>query len=235
MNSGIELDTALESTWRQGPDHFLDALPYIESGQHQLLFAGFYFREIQDVVEKAKQRLSRPFHGAQVILLLLVEGSFEGQLRHADDGVHGRADFMAHIGQEFALVAAVGLCQFFRLLEQGETILFPFLAGGDIADIYDRAIAPLKFERHGGDLHVENRSIQTEALLLNGRHCFQFVQQDSHPLAGDRTITGMIPFENRMTDKLLRSGGSKQAESSRVEVTKTMPSVNVNALGRAFD
>ncbi len=44
----------------------------------------------------------------QVLALFGVQVGLEGQLRHAEDAVHGRADFVAHVGQEVAL-GAVGL------------------------------------------------------------------------------------------------------------------------------
>ena len=44
----------------------------------------------------------------EVFALLVGQRGFERQLDHADDAVHRRADFMAHVGQEFALGAAGG-------------------------------------------------------------------------------------------------------------------------------
>ena len=41
-------------------------------------------------------------HGAQVAALLRVHGGVEQGLGEADDGVHGRADLVAHVGQESA-------------------------------------------------------------------------------------------------------------------------------------
>ena len=39
----------------------------------------------------------------QILALLGVEVGIERQLGHAEDAVHGRADFVAHVGQEIAL------------------------------------------------------------------------------------------------------------------------------------
>ena len=39
---------------------------------------------------------------------------FQRQLGHAKDSVHGRADLVAHVGQEFALRAVCGFSGFFR-------------------------------------------------------------------------------------------------------------------------
>ena len=50
-------------------------------------------------------------------------------MRHADDGVHGGADFVAHVGQEIALGAAGGVC---RLLGFAQ-LLLDLLLLGDIS------------------------------------------------------------------------------------------------------
>ena len=42
-------------------------------------------------------------HLAQIVLLTGRERGAQGQFRQADDGVHGRTDLMAHVGQETAL------------------------------------------------------------------------------------------------------------------------------------
>ena len=50
---------------------------------------------------------SRAIGGAldhlEVVALLLGEVGIERELRHADDAVHGRADLVAHVGQELTL------------------------------------------------------------------------------------------------------------------------------------
>ena len=40
---------------------------------------------------------------AHVVPLLGIKGRLEGEVRETDDGVHGRADLVAHVGQERAL------------------------------------------------------------------------------------------------------------------------------------
>ena len=40
---------------------------------------------------------------ADIVLLFWCEIGFQRQVAHADNGVHGGADFMAHVGQEIAL------------------------------------------------------------------------------------------------------------------------------------
>ena len=83
-------------------------------------------REVQDVVDDAEQGLGRQMHLLHVVALTLVQISLECQLRHADDGVHGRTDFVAHVGQEVALGLARGVR---RLLGQAEILGKAFEVG----------------------------------------------------------------------------------------------------------
>ena len=51
--------------------------------------------------------------GCQTFVLVWRQLGAQHQIGHADDAVHGRADFMAHIGQEFAfrIVGPLGLLE----------------------------------------------------------------------------------------------------------------------------
>src|SRR5580704_6225903 len=135
---------------------------------------------------------------------------------------------MAHIGEKFALMPAIGLRQLFGVFEQAEAISLAFLAGGDVANIDDRAIEPFEIKGNGRALHVENRSIQPEALLLDDGHGPLFFQYDSHALGADYAIGGMVPVEDGLTHKLLRRVGAKEAKGGGVEIAKAMPGINVD-------
>jgi hypothetical protein len=63
-------------------------------------------REVQHVVHQAQQRLRGELDLVQVAALAQRQRRLFQQPRQADDGVHRRADFVAHVGQEFALGAA---------------------------------------------------------------------------------------------------------------------------------
>jgi hypothetical protein len=70
------------------------------------------------ILEKSRMSLMMPnrfspraVHFLDVIALLLVQIGLQRQVAHANDGVHGRADFMAHVGQKVAL----GLGGFFSI------------------------------------------------------------------------------------------------------------------------
>ncbi len=73
--------------------------------------AGLDLGEVEDVVDDAEQRLGRPVDLLHVVQLLRVEVALQGQVGHAENGVHRRADLVAHVGQEVALgvVGGVGL------------------------------------------------------------------------------------------------------------------------------
>jgi len=69
----------------------------------QLQAAGFDARGIEDVVNDAEQRFARALHDAGDVALFVVERRIEQQVRHAENAVHRRADFVAHRSQEEAL------------------------------------------------------------------------------------------------------------------------------------
>ena len=64
----------------------------------QFHFAGFDTREIKNVVNDVQQRLGRTHHQRKVITLIGVKRGIKAQLRHANNAVHRRANFMTHIG-----------------------------------------------------------------------------------------------------------------------------------------
>ena len=68
----------------------------------QAQFAGFYFGKVENVVNDAQQGNRRRVHFLKVVLLPGRFARFQGQLAHADDGIHGRADFVAHVRQKCA-------------------------------------------------------------------------------------------------------------------------------------
>ncbi len=68
---------------------------------------------------RAKQRIGRIPDDAQVFALHAGELGSQQQLRHADDGIHRRADFVGHVGQKAALGAAGGFGSGHRPLLRG--------------------------------------------------------------------------------------------------------------------
>ena len=82
-----------------------------------------------------QERFGRVLHQLEILALLRVERGPERQVRHADDGVHRRADLVAHVGQEFALRPAGRLR---GLLGLGELAL-ALLPVGDVRVRRDKA------------------------------------------------------------------------------------------------
>ncbi len=68
----------------------------------QIQLAGLDLREIQNVVDQCQQRLPRFPHHVQVLTLGIGQFGVEHEISHADHGIHGGTDFMAHVGQEVA-------------------------------------------------------------------------------------------------------------------------------------
>ena len=82
----------------------------VEAELLQLEPARLDLGEIENVVDDRQQVLARVEHRAGILPLPRAsEVAFQQEFRHAHDGVQGRADFVAHIGQEVALGPAGGL------------------------------------------------------------------------------------------------------------------------------
>ena len=99
---GLYLDGGDES--RQDP---VEA----EGAGIELQLAGLDLGEVKDVVEDAEQAFRRLLHRLQKTALLVDFVRVQGQVGHAEDGVHRRPDFMAHVGQKLAFgpVGCLGL------------------------------------------------------------------------------------------------------------------------------
>ena len=65
--------------------------------------AGLDPREIENFVEQFQQHVGRILGGLQIIADLGRQFLVQGQLGHAQDGVHRRAQLVADVGQELAL------------------------------------------------------------------------------------------------------------------------------------
>ena len=62
--------------------------------------ARLHLGEIQYVVDDAEQGLCRRVNLVDVVVLARVQSAAQRQIGHAQNGVHRRADFVAHVGQE---------------------------------------------------------------------------------------------------------------------------------------
>ncbi len=68
----------------------------------ELELAGVDLRKVQHLVDEAEERVRRAACRLQHAARLGLEALQVQQVEHADHAVHGRADFVAHVGQELA-------------------------------------------------------------------------------------------------------------------------------------
>ena len=123
----------------------------VESNLFCFQLAGFDLGEIEHVIDDAEQQGAGFPDRLADVLLFLIEASFSQQVVHADDGVHGGAQFVAHHGQKIGL-GAVRL--FGGFLGMGEGLFQGLEAGhvahdGDHAAIDHRIDASLKVSGFG--------------------------------------------------------------------------------------
>src|ERR1039458_2551301 len=97
-----------------------NAVTQVESHRVEVQLAGLDFGKIQDVVQDPQQRIGRVLDDCQVLPLPRREIGIQGDLRHAQDAIHGCADFVAHVRQKLALGAAAGFGGLFERLHLRE-------------------------------------------------------------------------------------------------------------------
>ena len=113
--------------------------------------AGLHFGEVQNVVDDAQQVLARVLNLAQKVTLGAGQLRLQHQVREADDGIHGGADFVAHIGQKVGLDARCVLCRQLGVEQLG---LGLFLQTDVLAD---QQMPILQVELHGRDHHIGDK------------------------------------------------------------------------------
>jgi len=129
LDLGDDLELLLEGARRQ---KFADAFERgaeIEGAFLDMDLAGLDLRIVENVVDDGEQSLARALDRLGIGALRRGELGVEQQVRHAEHAVHGRADLVAHRGEELALRAVRGL----RLVERDGKTLFRLLAVGDVA------------------------------------------------------------------------------------------------------
>ena len=114
-------------------------------------FAGFNFREVQNVIDDGQQGITTGTNRFSVITLLRSQVSIEQQTGHANDGIHRGTDFMAHHRQEgtFGLVGRFSIRP--RLLQS----FHRFFAFSDITDIACEHRWPV--QRNTGDGKLDGK------------------------------------------------------------------------------
>ncbi len=98
-----QVEVLLRRLGRQQVQGLLDAGVELEGMVLQLELARFDLGEVEDVVDDRQQRVGAAAGGLDIIALLVGQLGVQQQRGHADDAVHGRADLVAHVGQELGL------------------------------------------------------------------------------------------------------------------------------------
>jgi hypothetical protein len=146
----------------------LQAVSKLEGNQLDFEFTGFNLREIQDVVDDGKQRLGGRAGQAEVFALIGSELHVENKVRHAENAVEWRANFVAHRREKSALGFVCGLSGALRVVEQlhVQLSLRDILGGDD-----DSADAPLRIPPgiNGGAYPLLSTIGDTERRALLGR------------------------------------------------------------------
>ncbi len=110
---------------------------------------------VEQVVDEAEQGVGGVTRQGQVFALLVVETGFEGEVGHADDGIHRGADFMAHVGQKIAFGLIGGLGQQLGCM-QG--LLGP-LAFADVTQVGREARSAIQVDGHNRQLGGEGVAV----------------------------------------------------------------------------
>ena len=98
-----ELDTLGRGLTRQQASHVLGQKLQIEGAWVELHHARFDLGEVEDVVDHGQQRATRSTDRLDVVALLFVERRPRERIGHPHHAVHGRAELVAHVGEEAAL------------------------------------------------------------------------------------------------------------------------------------
>ena len=130
-----EIDAFFPALHGDAIDGLLDHDGEIEGVIFQFELARLDLGEVEDFADDGEQGVGAVADGLGVVALLGVQAGAEEQAGHADDGVHRRADFVAHVGEEFRL----GLVGVFGRVLGGDDFLLDLPALGDV--LADAAIA----------------------------------------------------------------------------------------------
>ena len=143
--------------------HVVQDLGDVHAQAFELQLAGLDLGEVQHVVDDAQQVLAGPLDLVQVVALGVVVRDVERQVGEPDDGVHRRADLMAHVGQKGRFETGGG---FGRLLGFAQGLDRGPLDADVLHDAQHPLGGILRVDQAGGDARPEQAAILTDQLLL---------------------------------------------------------------------
>ena len=180
----------------------------------QLQLARFDLGKVEDVIEQPQQNVRRLIHGRQIIALMRPQLRPSQQLRHADDAVHGGADFVAHVREERTLGAAGGFGGLFRLPHRFQRLFL-------VRDVDHTANDHLPF----GSLHWAEANFDrklgavfadAEQVEFSSHRALDWIIEKGISMRG---MTSSKPLRhqqlNRLSDQL-RLGVAEQCQTARI-------------------
>src|ERR1700730_1581750 len=147
IHIGGEAKLLLFGHWRQKADRVIDTISDPKVDHFQFNLIRFQFREVENVVDELEQGFRRKVNRVGEAALLNAKLRPQQQFRHADDAVHGRANFVAHIRQELRLGQVRSIC---LIPEAG---CFGHVAGGRGNLHLQRLLRRLAFRDVGHDTY----------------------------------------------------------------------------------
>ncbi len=185
-NAGGKLQPFLGSPMRHHLDDVFEDRVHVEVDRLQFQFPSLDLREVQDVVEEIGKRLAGRLDEPCKTLLLWIERTVQQQVGDPNHAIERRANFMAHIGQEFALGAVGRLGRFFcldDLLLDSAPLCEVFRDSGDTVNL-----TSLVADGQCSVTNPSNRAIGTSNSILRCRtpHWSAAPARTSLPKAGPR-------------------------------------------------
>lgn len=161
---------------RQQADRAIKDLAQVRGRRRNIQATGLDLCVVQDVIEDMQQRAPRILHQRDHLLLLALELRLLQQFDQAQHAVHGRADFVAHHGQEAVFRMQ---CRFRRVLGRFQCVGLLALCG-DVAQVAvpDRAAVRLAVRNRARMKPADHAVCADMAkLLVQGR---QLLRRDQH-------------------------------------------------------
>ena len=194
-----QLDAVLDHLGAEDLHDLVEHVDQVERRRLQLELLGL--GKIEDMVDQRQKAARGGLDHRQVLPLLLRELGLEREGRGVEDGVHRRADLVAHGGEERALGAVGGLG---GLANLAQLLLLP-LARGDVGDDGDAADEAPALAADGGSGHVAPALLavlaQEEALPAPGVHLAR--DQLADLLGGTRAVVGVGVADQRLAEQVL--------------------------------
>ena len=125
--------------------------------------ARFDLGKVQHLVDDSQQMLARSLDLGEIVALPRREVGLERQVGQTDDGVHGRADFVTHVGEKVRFQPR----SLFRKPLGVTHLLDGGMLGGDVVDDpHDPFGAVVDIHRVAGQPRPEETAVPAHELLL---------------------------------------------------------------------